>query len=91
MDRQTARKMMEEAVKALIDCGQYKVVQATAIRSPIHGKQETVFAILFGDSEDVLQVFGQRLADVTLDEKIAEATAIGILNSAANNNTPPHQ
>ena len=81
--------MLEHRVtKALINCGQYKVVHAAAVRAPVHGKQETVFALLFGDSEDTLQVFGQRLADATLDEKIAESIASRFLQEASGT-TPP--
>lgn len=70
MTPEKAQKMMAEAIKAMMDCGQFKVAHTVAMRTQVQGRPVNATCLLFGDSLEDLEAIANRavtpsMTDVT--------------------------
>lgn len=62
MEVEKAQKMVADAIRAMIDCGQFQASHAVATRALVRGQMESVTYLIYGRSPDVLEVVASELA-----------------------------
>jgi len=72
MDIEKAKQMMADAIKAMLECGEYKVTQTVGTRTDVGGQVENVICLIFGPSKDVLDVIAARIENASLDERVRD-------------------
>ncbi|MFP3637631.1 hypothetical protein [Paraburkholderia sp. SIMBA_054] len=70
MDIETAEQMLTDTIKAMLECGKYQSAQAVVARVPARDQFMNVTCVMFGGSEEELNVVAARIVDHSGSEPV---------------------
>lgn len=70
MDIENAQQLMADAVKATLACGQHQAAKAFITKALVADESENVTCLIFGSSEEVLDVIARRVSATAFCERL---------------------
>lgn len=71
MTPEKAKELMAEAIKAMLDCGQFKAAHTAAMRTQVKGQYVNVTCVFFGESVAALEAIADRAATPAMTDVAA--------------------